>query len=657
MKLKFSVLCTVFITLTAFSQVEGPPPEPAGYIPLYSCDEDFDGVSLFDLTSFNPFRNGENALDYLDTTYYMSTIDSNSQINPIDNPQSYLSTGQGQFVYARVNPVDPSENETIHETLRLYAWWFNTSISEINVCAETEIIDLSSLSYSLLCSSNLLNKVGFSFYMSYSDAIGNKNAVNVSASGLIYVRADSKTSNEFQVSSFNLIIKGAPEFKKPSDYLVCDDNDDGIYQFDLSLKTEEISNGNTDVSVSYYSSMFDAESRVNALSNVYTNTTNLELIYARVENNISSCYEVTTFNVHVWEQPCKDIGVYLISVVPPRPGFKYRNQLVITNKGISTISFGSVEFKMSPLVLFNNVSDIDLGNSVTNTSTGFILDFVNLEPNESESVVVNMSIPVNVSLGTLLTNSVSYSEEDLFIENNTSSLTETVIGSYDPNDIAESHGPEIFYDDFSLDDYLYYTIRFQNVGTADAIHVSIDNTLDAQLDKLTVQMLSASHDYVFTRTDNQLHWKFDNIHLPSEDMDAPNSHGFVYYKIKPTAGYNVGDVIPNTAEIYFDFNEAVVTNTFETAFVATLSNTVLNKDVFSVFPNPANNKVGLKFSDKIKGEVQVRLYDIQGKLIMNSEKPLQNKTIQLDVSHLKIGMYFLNVKQGIHEVTKKLLIN
>src|SRR5690606_23160586 len=232
-----------------------------------------------------------------------------------------------------------------------------------------------------------------------------------------------------------------------------------------------------------------------------------------------------------------------------------------------------------------------------------------------------------------------------------------VRGSYDPNDINESHGPEIFYDDFSTDDYLYYTIRFQNVGTADAINVSIDNTLDDGLDKSTIQMLSASHDYVFTRTGNQLNWQFDNIHLPSESMDEPNSHGYVYYKVKPTAGFQVCDAIPNTAEIYFDFNPAVITNTFETEFVATLSNEDFNKVDYALFPNPSDNCVEIKFSNNTSGKIRLRVYDIQGKLIFEDKRDLQNNATNLDVSNLKSGMYFIKVNNGMVETTQKLIVN
>ena len=265
----------------------------------------------------------------------------------------------------------------------------------------------------------------------------------------------------------------------------------------------------------------------------------------------------------------------------------------------------------------------------------------------------------SVSLGTLVTNTVTYttSTNDMVSDNNESSISEVVIGSYDPNDKMESHGPQILYDDFvTSDEYLYYTIRFQNVGTAEAINVRIEDILDTQLDASTFQMLRSSHDYVVTRIANNLEWNFDNINLPEEQNDAEGSNGFVYFKIKPNAGYAIGDVIENSASIYFDFNAPIITNTFQTEFVETLSVTSFEAVNFTIYPNPAKDEVTIQLVNSNFETGKVNLYNIQGKVILK-DIYIQEHASSIDISSLESGLYFVELIIGNTATVKKLIVN
>ncbi|EPR67562.1 hypothetical protein ADICYQ_3420 [Cyclobacterium qasimii M12-11B] len=207
--------------------------------------------------------------------------------------------------------------------------------------------------------------------------------------------------------------------------------------------------------------------------------------------------------------------------------------LIVRNYGESTVSSGTVTFTADPSVTYTGASGLSAGNSITPAPNGFTLDFTNLLPGESEVIYIETLVATSANLGDMITNVAEYTTaaNDVVIENNTSNLSEIIIGSYDPNDISESQGPEIEHVSFTEDDYLYYTIRFQNVGTASAINVTINNSLDEKLDKTTFQMLRASHSYGIERDFDNLTWNFYNINLADETTDELNSHGFVNYKI------------------------------------------------------------------------------------------------------------------------------
>ena len=353
---------------------------------------------------------------------------------------------------------------------------------------------------------------------------------------------------------------------------------------------------------------------------------------------------------------CQDLAVYLVNpLLPPRPGFEHTNLLILENLTGATIASGSVEFTLDDNLLINATSVSNSNLSVTTTVTGFTLDFTNLEPGSSEHVEITLSCPATVPLDTIVTNTATYTtdENDTVSENNNSSLSEVVVGAYDPNDKMESHGREIVYDDFvTSDEWLYYTIRFQNLGTFFAQDVRIEDELNEQLDETTFQMLRSSHDYVVTRTDSSLEWFFEDINLPAEQDDEPGSHGYVYFRIKPKSGYAVGDIIPNSAAIYFDFNAPVITNTFETEFVAPLSVDEFNTSDFELYPNPVHDILNLQFNRT--GSYNIIVIDLQGKTVLNTL--IEEAFTQIDVSNLDSGVYFVKVMSKNSITTKKLVI-
>tara|TARA_B100001564_G_scaffold14779_1_gene11516 strand:+ start:1223 stop:7771 length:6549 start_codon:yes stop_codon:yes gene_type:complete len=84
----------------------------------------------------------------------------------------------------------------------------------------------------------------------------------------------------------------------------CDDDDDGSYPFDTSRVYQELTQGQTNISVSYYDADYNLLS-TGALPNPYS--TNDQKIIARVENNPSSntpsCYEETEIEFVVDDTP------------------------------------------------------------------------------------------------------------------------------------------------------------------------------------------------------------------------------------------------------------------------------------------------------------------------------------------------------------------
>jgi hypothetical protein len=354
-------------------------------------------------------------------------------------------------------------------------------------------------------------------------------------------------------------------------------------------------------------------------------------------------------------QGFNDVTVSISPLSPPRPGFNYTNRVVYKNLGVASTS-GTMNFVKDPAVTIANVSQ----SGIVNNASGFSYDFANLQPYEVRSFNVTMSVPDApvVNLNDLLTNSASISApaNDINLSNNTYSNTQLVVASYDPNDISEAHGRNIQFNQFTANDYLYYTIRFQNTGTANAINVHLENSLDSKLDENSIRMVSASHNYIMERVNNQVVWKLDYINLVSNLQNEELSKGYVTYKIKVKPGFAVGDIIPNTASIYFDSNPAIITNTFHTEFVAALANASFESNNFVIFPNPANNNVQLFLQNTSETINSILITDVLGKSIRKI-KDISNNQISLDVSDLSQGVYLVEITTDNNlKQVKKLII-
>ncbi len=136
------------------------------------------------------------------------------------------------------------------------------------------------------------------------------------------------------------------------------------------------------------------------------------------------------------------------------------------------------------------------------------------------------------------------------------------VGSYDPND------KQAVPTGFGIDHYirpgteLEYKIRFQNTGTDTAFLVVIRDTLSPWLDPLTIRPGVSSHPYQFQlAAEGILIFDFQNIMLPDSNVNEPESHGFVQFRVNPRSDVPLETDIFNQAAIYFDFNDPVITNT------------------------------------------------------------------------------------------------
>ena len=78
---------------------------------------------------------------------------------------------------------------------------------------------------------------------------------------------------------------------------------------------------------------------------------------------------------------------------------------------------------------------------------------------------------------------------------------------------------------------------------------------------------------------------------------------------------------------------------------------------FNVYPNPTDGHVNIDINLTSKEDGIVEIVDVLGKSIYHHEfKSLSAESIEVDLSHLRSGVYFVSFKSGKEAMTRKLVI-
>lgn len=352
-------------------------------------------------------------------------------------------------------------------------------------------------------------------------------------------------------------------------------------------------------------------------------------------------------------QPVVNAMTYFYATNAARPGFPAQYVLIVNNQGSQPISGSAfLQYNHNALDFANaSPSNVSLNSFQSYAELGF--NFVNIPAYSYYYIYINFTVkvPPIVNGGDILNFNASIDvQNDANPIDNSASLAQTVVNSYDPNDIIVRQGESIY--ESEVGDYLDYMIRFQNTGTADAINVRVTNQLDALLDWSTFTPVASSHLYRTERINGNVTFSFDNINLPAQSVDDAGSNGFVTYRIKPKPNVGLGDIMKAQANIYFDFNLPIITNEVSTEVVEMMG---VKETAFAnlrLHPNPASGKVTIDFNDTLDAEILV--YDIQGKTIL--KRKASGKTVELNVSSVKAGIYFVKISSGNESVMKKLIV-
>ncbi len=279
-----------------------------------------------------------------------------------------------------------------------------------------------------------------------------------------------------------------------------------------------------------------------------------------------------------------------------------------------------------------------------------IFDAGNVKSNTSKSFSINFKVSCKANLGQTHCMKVEVnSEKDCIHSSQANSQfveCRENTGSYDPNDKTAFVNGIQNAEQVKAGQKLEYLVRFQNTGTDTAFTVVIKDPISSNLDVSSIVMGASSHRYTWEVKENVLIVRFDNIMLPDSNKSERNSHGFIKFRINPKANITHKNLINNTAAIYFDYNEPVLTNE-----VVLNKKTIKTKDFsledksFLLYPNPANELLHLQWTSAVTVAFSsVSIYSLEGKLLMT--KFFDTLQTDLQISTLPKGLYLVKLQNG-----------
>ncbi|NUY81537.1 T9SS type A sorting domain-containing protein [Flavobacterium sp. MAH-1] len=352
-------------------------------------------------------------------------------------------------------------------------------------------------------------------------------------------------------------------------------------------------------------------------------------------------------NFCVNESPYGDVRMIMQSMGNFRPNITTQVFLQVANLGNFTAS-GTVTLTYDA----SKTSYVSSSLAPVSNVPGTLTFNYNVQPNYGQPIYVSFYTPTTTVMGDVLAfNATASLSGDQDLTNNSATMSETVVNSYDPNDISVAEGA--FISPAQATGYLHYIVRFQNTGTAEAFDIRIDNPLNELLDADTFRPVAASHTYFTERTGSNVSFRFPNIDLPASSVDEPNSHGWVIYEVKPVAGIEVGDVISNQAFIYFDTNPAIDTNTVTTT-VQQLSTHESRADIFAIYPNPTIGKFTIRSMQT--SQLDMEITDARGTKVLSKKLSLVSNEVSVDISGLSSGLYFVKMASENGSSVKKLMV-
>ncbi|MGO2356778.1 MAG: T9SS type B sorting domain-containing protein [Mesonia sp.] len=305
------------LVVTPLPEIEGPLED------IFACDATGDTFQNFDITQNEEVIYGTQDTSLYTISYYESETNAIDEVNPISAPTNYSNGGISPLtIWVRLE-----DNDT--ECFRIASFDLITGETPevfnpqpLEACDDsattpTDEIGLFDLTQTIPEITNEVSNLEVFFYESVTD-MDNDNFItpadayqNIDNPQTLQVKVVSDEGCE-AFTTLTLVVNPNPSIEEELDPIeVCDIDNDGFADFDLEAETVGILNGEPNVSITYHTTLANAENGVDAIdtTELYTNVNiNTQTIYVRAENtgvtgNGTNCYVTRPLELIVIPSP------------------------------------------------------------------------------------------------------------------------------------------------------------------------------------------------------------------------------------------------------------------------------------------------------------------------------------------------------------------
>ena len=292
---------------------------------LFQCDQDLDGITFFNLNEAAEILSSNYQNETFSFYFSQADAESGDVSSVISDPVNYenITTDPSinpNTIYVRVEAGSGCASfATLNLSVSTTQIPDTFSISDYEECFDSDdgltTFDFSSSEAIILNLFPASQSLTVTYYESESEALSETNKIKDTSiydntTGLnqsIWVRVDSNIDNScVGIGPYiNLIVNPLPTIDIPTSnpyYCVDDAN---TFTVDLPMEFDDLLLGSqsaTNFSVRYYASISDALSNTGSFTTL-SNTSSSVLVYCRIENLSTSCFDIDSFRIDFINNP------------------------------------------------------------------------------------------------------------------------------------------------------------------------------------------------------------------------------------------------------------------------------------------------------------------------------------------------------------------